>query len=138
MLRYIVIGILVLIAGCQTAKQPPGLNVDKERKRPEDYVRFLDSDLERKVKIMSVFDGTDVGVKWFQLNIRQESYGPFWIEYQIVFYTADNVETERTFWRPTLLLPKQDVGISGRATFPTSKKFIVYIRNYTGYPTPVR
>ncbi|MFN7181329.1 MAG: hypothetical protein ACK4NF_01455 [Planctomycetota bacterium] len=138
MLRYIYIIIMLLVAGCQTPRQEQRLNVDRERKNPEDYVRFLDRDLESKIKIVSVFDIVDVGLKVFQLNIRQESYEPFWIEYQIVFYTEDNVETEKTFWRPTLLIPKQDIGITGRATLPTSKKFIVYIRNYTGQPTPVR
>lgn len=138
MFKYLAIGILVLLTGCQGTKESTRLNVDKNRKYPEDYVRFLDANLENKVKIISVFDGTDVGLKWFQMNIRQESSAPFWIEYQTVFYTEDNIETERTFWRPILLIPKQDVGISGRATFQSSKKFIVYIRNYTGQPTPVR
>lgn len=138
MKKGILIIALLVIIGCQSTKQDTNPVIKKEQTMPQDFVRFLDYDLESKIIIVSVFKYTDDGLLGFQINVRQENAPPFWIEYQTVFYSEEGQEIERTYWRPWLLIPKQDTALQGRATFPTSKKFIVYIRKYTGGPTPVR
>jgi uncharacterized protein YcfL len=130
--------LILLIIGCQSRKQSNEPLIKREQSSPADYVRFLDPDLEDKIKVVSVFKYIDGGLLGFQVNVRLEEGPPMWIEYQTVFYSEEGQEIESRFWRPHLLITKQDTGLSGIATYPTSKKFIVYIRTYTGKPTPVR
>lgn len=127
-----------MLTGCQNTKSNSNPIIKREQTMPQDFVKFLQRDLEYKIKVVSVFKYADGGLLGFQVNIRQEDYAPFWIEYQTVFYSENGQEIERTYWRPQMLIPKQDIGLTGRATFPTSKQFIVYIRTYTGEPTPIR
>lgn len=136
--KLLLIAFLIALTGCQTTKSDSSPIIKREQTAPQDFVKFLDSDLEYKIIVASVFKYTDNGLTGFQLNIRQEKYSPFWVEYQTVFYSENGQEIERTYWKPQILIPKQDIGLTGRATFPTSKKFIVYIRTYTGEPTPIR
>lgn len=136
--KSIIIILIVTVIGCQGTKQNSTPIIKREQNSPQDFIKILDKNLEEKIVVVSVFKYTDLGLLGFQLNIRQEKDAPFWIEYQTVFYSENGEETERTYWKPQLLIPKEDIGLPGRATFPTSKKFIVYIRNYTGEPTPVK
>jgi uncharacterized protein YcfL len=138
MRRVIAIAVLTALIGCQSVKKEEGPLIKREQNMPQDFVKFLDYSLEQKIKVVSVFKYTDVGLLGFQVNVRLEDSSPLWIEYQAVFYSEDGREIERSFWRPQLLYPNQDIGLPGRAAYPTSKKFIIYIKPYTGQPTPAK